>query len=328
MPAASPATRIRIGALKPTEVDEATRIMRLAFGTFLGLPDPLAFADGREFIAARLGAPHVKAFAARQGDRLIGSNLAIRWGSFGFFGPLTVLPEFWDRGVAQQLLQPTLKAFDAWGVQRTGLFTFPHSPKHLSLYQKFGYWPGYLTALMSRPPATPDPSAPTPTLLSTLPRPQRDAAIRSCAQLTNRIDKGLDLSDEIRTMLARKTGDVVLTAGPRTLDGFAICSTGPGSEGGPATCYIKFAAARNSSAPGAAADPGTLARFDRLLSACEAFADARGLGIEVGVNLAREHAFRHLRARRYRIAAQGVSMQRPHQPGFNRADAFVLDDWR
>jgi len=25
---------------------------------------------------------------------------------------------------------------------------------------------------------------------------------------------------------------------------------------------------------------------------------------------------------------QGVAMQRPHVEGFNRADAFVIDDWR
>jgi hypothetical protein len=25
---------------------------------------------------------------------------------------------------------------------------------------------------------------------------------------------------------------------------------------------------------------------------------------------------------------QGVAMQRPHADGFNRADAYVIDDWR
>jgi GNAT superfamily N-acetyltransferase len=64
-----------------------------------------------------------------------------RWGAFGFFGPLTVLPEYWDQGVAQRLLKATNAVFDRWGVRRTGLFTFPQSTKHLGLYQKFGYWP-------------------------------------------------------------------------------------------------------------------------------------------------------------------------------------------
>ncbi len=84
--------------------------------------------------------------AAREGDRLIGSNVATRWGSFGFFGSLTVLPEYWDRGVAQRLLETTMTIFERWGLRHTGLFTFPQSAKHVGLYQKFGYWPRYLTA--------------------------------------------------------------------------------------------------------------------------------------------------------------------------------------
>src|SRR2546422_11558182 len=29
--------------------------------------------------------------------------------------------------------------------------SFPHSPKHVALYQKFGFWPQALTAVMSKP---------------------------------------------------------------------------------------------------------------------------------------------------------------------------------
>ena len=58
--------------------------------------------------------------AAREDGRLIGTNVATRWGSFGFFGPLTVLPEYWNRGVAQQLLAATMRIFDRWGVRHTG----------------------------------------------------------------------------------------------------------------------------------------------------------------------------------------------------------------
>jgi hypothetical protein len=34
---------IKVGLLKQSELEEAGRIVRLAFGTFLGLPDPLDF---------------------------------------------------------------------------------------------------------------------------------------------------------------------------------------------------------------------------------------------------------------------------------------------
>jgi hypothetical protein len=42
--------------------------------------------------------------------------------------------------------------FDRWGLRHSGLFTFPQSAKNVTLYQKFGYWPRYLTAIMTRTP--------------------------------------------------------------------------------------------------------------------------------------------------------------------------------
>ena len=141
---------IKVGLLKESELEEAGRIVRLAFGTFLGLPDPLDFMRDRNLMTPRWRSTHVKVIAAREGGRLIGSNVVTRWGSFGFFGPVTVLPEYWDRGVAQRLLESTMTIFDRWCVRHTGLFTFPQSAKHVGLYQKFGYWPRYLTAIMTR----------------------------------------------------------------------------------------------------------------------------------------------------------------------------------
>jgi GNAT superfamily N-acetyltransferase len=319
MPANQP---IKISQLKKSELEEAGRIVRLAFGTFLGLPNPLDFMGDRDLMAPRWHSTHVKVLAARDGGRLIGSNVVTRWGSFGFFGPLTVLPEYWDRGVAQQLLEATMAVFEGWGVRHSGLFTFPHSAKHVALYQKFGYWPRYLTAVMTYTPA-PNAGAQAkggdaPAVLSALPRSQREEAIRACGRLTHKIDRGLDLSGEIRAVVAQKTGDVVVTYTRGVLDGFAVCLNGPGSEGGEKTCYVKFGAARS----------GMPERFDKLLGACEAFAVSRGATLEAGVNLAREDAYRRMRARGYRVAMLGVAMQRPHANGFNRADAWVIDDWR
>ncbi len=312
------AQSIRVGPLKQSELEEADRIVRLAFGTFLGLPNPLDFMGDRSFMTPRWRSTHVKVIAARDGGRLIGSNVATSWGSFGFFGPLTVLPEYWDRGVAQQLLQATMKIFDKWALRHTGLFTFAHSAKHVALYQKFGYWPRYLTALMTRTPEANPKSKPG--LLSAFPKTQREQAIQACGKLTHKIDKGLDLGGELRAVLAQRTGDVVLTYTRGVLDAFAVCLNGPGSEGGSKTCYVKFGATRGG--------PGAAERFDKLLDACDAFAASRGATIEAGVNLAREDAFRRMRDHGYRVISQGVAMQRPHVDGFNRADAYVIDDWR
>lgn len=318
------ANQIKVGPLKKHEVPEADRIFRLAFGTFLGLPDPARFMEDRDLVYSRFKARNVKAIAARDAGRLIGTNFLTTWGTFAFFGPLTILPEYWDKGVAQKLLEATVERFDRAGLKRTALFTFAASAKHVGLYQKFGYWPQHLTALMTHNPGPEPTSVPSPgsrtVFLSTLPRGAREEAIAACRRLTNRIDKGLDLSDEMRSLLTLRIGEVILSYSRTTLDGFAIACHGPGSEGGTKTCYIKFAAARSG--------PGAGDRFDRLLDACDDFARARNINIEAGMNFAREDAYRRMRARGYRATGQGVAMQRPNNPGFNRPDAYVIDDWR
>src|SRR5271169_3872213 len=188
---------IKIALLKPGELMEADQIVRVAFGTFFGMPNPAGFMGDRTLMTSRFRSAHVKVLAAHDGGRLVGSNVITRWGSFGFFGPLTVVPEYWDRGVAQRLLESTMTVFDRWGVRRTGLFTFSHSAKHVALYQKFGYWPQYLTAVMTLEPAaktiSPIPGPTAPVVLSTLKKSQRDLAIEACRKLTGKIEKGLDL---------------------------------------------------------------------------------------------------------------------------------------
>ena len=61
--------RIKIGPLKRSELEEADRIVRLAFGTFLGLPNPLDFMGDRTFMIPRWHSAHVKVIAAREGKR-------------------------------------------------------------------------------------------------------------------------------------------------------------------------------------------------------------------------------------------------------------------
>jgi GNAT superfamily N-acetyltransferase len=127
---------VKTGLLKQRELEEAERILRLAFGTFLGLPQPVDFMGDRNFIVPRWRSTHVKVIAARERGRLIGSSVATRWGSFGFLGPVTVLPEYWDRGVAQRLLEATMTIFDRWGLRHTGLFTFSQKRQTRGLVPK------------------------------------------------------------------------------------------------------------------------------------------------------------------------------------------------
>src|SRR5262245_56570083 len=108
---------VTIRALREDELPEADRIFRLAFGSFLGFPDPLAFGGDSDWIARRWRAPHTATLAAELEGALAGTNIVTRWGSVGFFGPLTVRPDLWDRGIARRLLDATMEQFDAWGIR-------------------------------------------------------------------------------------------------------------------------------------------------------------------------------------------------------------------
>ena len=138
-----------------------------------------------------------------------------------------------------------------------------------------------------------------------------------CREITGQILDGLNVSMEIAAVQAQSLGDTLLLDG----DAFAVCHCGPGTEAGNGCCYVKFAAAR----PG----PGAKRNFERLLAACESFAAERGLErVDAGVNLARREAYRAMMRAGYRTAMQGVAMQKPDGPGFNRPDVYVIDDWR
>lgn len=85
------------------DLDEADRIFRMAFGTFLGAPEPERFFGDADAIRTRWRADPSAALAAELGGRLVGSNFAANWGSVGFLGPTTVAPGYWDRAVGQRI---------------------------------------------------------------------------------------------------------------------------------------------------------------------------------------------------------------------------------
>ena len=202
MPTSEPLGKdIVVRTLREADLPAADRIFRLAFGTFLGLPDPIEFHGDADFARTRWIADPSATFGADLGGNLVASNFATRWGSVGFFGPLTVRPDLWDRGVAKRLIEATMELF-ASGV-----------------------------------------------------------------------------------------------------------------------CYVKFAAVR----PRPTADH----IFGMLLDSCERFAELRQLPrLVAGVNAGRERAYRHMMAYGFRTDFLGVAMQRHNDPGYNRSEVYVIDDWR
>jgi GNAT superfamily N-acetyltransferase len=288
----------------------ADRIVRLAFGTFIGLPDPEKFMGDAEYVRTRWRANPSGACVAELDGEIVGSNFASNWGSFGFFGPLTIRPDLWNRGIGQMLVEPVIDCFERWSMAYTGLYTFAHSPKHSSLYQKFGFWPRFLTSIMSKPVEPKN----RETGWRTFSEPEPLGDFRD---LTGSIYSGLDVTNEILSVANQKLGETVMLENNSRLAGFAVCHSGPGSEAGSGTCYIKFAAAADSRS------------FQRLLNACEQMAaEKNAQRITAGVNTSRTEAYRMMLEHGYRTDSQGVAMHRPNESGFSRPGVYVIDDWR
>ncbi len=200
---------ISIRLLQKNELSEADHIFRLAFGTFIRLPQPTDFGGDANYIQPRWKVDPTAAFVAEADGKLVGSNIATQWGSVGFFGPLSVHPDFWGQGIAQRLIEPVIAQFAQRGTRQTGLFTFPNSPMHHALYQKFGFYPRFLTFIMAKPIQAAQQDLPG-TKYSEFDPEQRLHCLKQCSELTNAIYAGLDLSHEIAAVHAQNLGDTVL----------------------------------------------------------------------------------------------------------------------
>jgi len=84
---------------------------------------------------------------------------------------------------------------------------------------------------------------------------------------------------------------------------------------------VKFGAVQSGPASGVL--------FDLLLDGSEALAAAQGMArLEAGVNMGRHSAYRRMLERGFRTDIQGVAMHRPDEPGYNRPEVYLIDDWR
>jgi predicted N-acetyltransferase YhbS len=310
---------VTVRPLTESDLPGADEIMRVAFGTYLGAPDPVAVFGDADYVRTRFRAAPDCAWAAEVDGEVVGSNFATRWGSFGFFGPLTVRPDLQDRGIGSRLMEPVVEAFERWGLCQRGLFTFPQSAKHIGLYQRHGFWPRSLNPVMSKPVGGGSTSY---TTYSELGDAERREALAEVRAVTDAIFGGLDVEREIRAVDSQVLGDTVLLREGDELVGLAVCHCGGGTEAGSGACFVKFGAVP----PG----EGAPERFERLLDASEALAAESGLErIVAGVNAGRLDAYRQMLARGFRAELVGLAMRaRPDWPDYDRPEHYVIDDLR
>ena len=306
------------------DLKEADRIIRLAFGTFRGHDDPENFRSDARFAHPRFSADPSASFVAELDGKVIGSNFGLHWGSVGIFGPLTVHPEYWDKGIGSKLMAPVMSCFKTWNVTHSGAMTFANSPKHVNLYRKFGYHPRFLIPVMSKkiePASTTSNSKLTWSSYSDCAEDQ-DKYLDECNKVTNTIYPGLDLELEIKTVNKMNFGEtLILFDENKEVVGFAICHCGANTEAGNDKCYIKFGAVKvNSDAQ---------ANFMNLLRACEELVLKKGLSILTGgVNAGRYNAYQSMLKQNFSIDFLGVCLHQPNNDSYNVANRYVIDDWR
>lgn len=312
---------VSIRLLQKHEISIADSIFRLAFGTFVGSSKPAEFFGDRNYIETRFNIDPRAAFVAEVDGQIVGSNIAANWGSVGTFGPLTVHPDYWDRDIAKKLIEAAIAKFSEWDIKQAGLFTFPGSPKHQTLYHKFEFYPRFLTFVMGK--IIESDSLPDVEFVrySELDENGRSRSLKDCYNLTDSIYPELDASREILSIYKQNLGEIILFYDNIGLAAFAACHCGAGSEAGADRCYIKFAAVR----------PGTHAadNFERLLTRCEAYAKTQNLSrLVAGVNTSHAEAYTRMISRGFRTETTGVAMHKPNEPAYHISDIFVLDDWR
>ncbi len=312
---------IEVRPLREDEVDAADAIYRRAFGTFLGLPDPLAFGGDAQVLRCRWSADPASTSAVLEDGALAGSNVVTRWGSVGLAGPLSVEPSRQGRGLARALVAEALRLLEGPPVTFRGVFTFAESPAHVGLYQRFGYWPASLAAVMSKAVPPREEAHSGLELLSRLPGDSQAEALSECRALTDAVFDGLDVTGEILAVGEQGTGETVLVREGSALAGLAVCHAGAGSEAGSGRAAVRLATVL----PG----PGAEARLRGLLEAVEAWAAGAGARVvAAGCSSGRIRAWKALREAGYRPYVQGIAMHHDRRPGYDREDVFVLDDWR
>lgn len=309
---------IVVRPLAAADLPAAARINRAAFSKFFGIPDPAKFRVGADVIGPRWRLWPEAGVALDLDGKLAAAGLMIRWGSIAILGPVVVAPEHWSKGLARTLMPALVEQAARGEFAFTGLVTHPQSPKHVRLYESFGFRMQRITAVMAKP------AAPVPTaarLFSRLPEAERTQVLAAMRELTDGLFPGLDVTAEAADLAAHGLGETLLIERGGRLDALALCHFGPGSEASEGQLYVKFAAARGGK--------NAHRRFQRLLAACEAHAALRGAAqIVAGTNTGRAEAYEIMQRAGFRTVMNAVAMTRPATDGYNRPEIFAIDDWR
>jgi GNAT superfamily N-acetyltransferase len=324
---------IKVRRVRKGDLSRIKEVVESAFADFyerqLG-SRPRQVFGGAQYVHHRWLMEPWGCYVAEENDsKIVGASIAVCWGSVGLLGPVAVLTPYQNQKVAQGLVKASQAFFDENHVTLQGVVTYPYSPKHLVLYQKFGFKPKALVAITGKslerrdlqPGPKPARGAPQVFRFSTCDDARKKAVLGRIRALTAKIYRGLDLSKEIEITNGLSLGETLLVEKDRVIVGFAICHTPGVSEAPHGSLYVKYAAI----------DPARRRpeHFAQLLTACEEYGVAAGCQrIIVPVYTAYWRAYTALLGAGYGMDMLMIRMKRGKSVDYEHEEDFILDDWR
>ena len=234
-------------------------------------------------------------FVAQEDDQLAGFIFSRTWGSVGWFGTFSVLPEWQGKGIGKRLITASLGYLRQRPGRMIGLSTMPESPYNLGLYLKRGFQMRYLT-LFLRKSLKESPDSSRELLYWSQATPACQARwLANLREASERLYPGLDYSKEIEVTAQYGQGEtVILTEGGQAV-GMAVVWLTSGRQG---------LEANYGNTQVLLLDPShtDADQFRTLLMGAEAMVQARGLEeIIVPVNTQHTWALEHLLHWDYRV---------------------------
>ncbi len=324
---------IKVRRVRKGDLSRIREVVESAFADFyerqLG-SRPRQVFGGAQYVHHRWLMEPWGCFVAEENEsKIVGASIAVCWGSVGVFGPVAVLTPYQNQKVAQALLKAAQGFFDENRVTLQGVVTYPYSPKHLILYQKFGFKPKWLVAITSKSlerrelqtGQRPARGGPHVRRFSAYEESKKKGLLGRLRTLTGKLYRGLDLTKEVEIVSGLALGDTLLLEKDRAVIGFAICHTPGVSEAPHDALYVKFVAI----------DPARRRpeHFAQLLAACEDYAVTAGCQrIIAPVYTAYWRAYQSLLASGYQMEMLMIRMKRGRHEDYEKEEEFVLDDWR
>ena len=145
-------------------------------------------------------------------------NLVHRSGSEGWMGPLAVRPDRQGRGEGHRIVTAGIEWLKREGVTTIGLETMPRTVENIGFYSSLGFRPGHLTVTLVKDVGKR--AVAEGVRLSKA--PDRVAALKGCAALTDRLAAGVDFTREQELTERYLLGDSTLVEKDGALQGFAL----------------------------------------------------------------------------------------------------------